>query len=539
LCLPGCLRSLGLALLLCFGTITGAWAHASLLEATPPDGASLEQSPSSFVLRFDEEVRLLDLHLVGPNGPIALAGAAQGLGDLLSARLPPDLPDGTYLASWRIISADGHPVGGSLAFGVRAAPAALSAPSSDAGGAWNTTGEVLCFLFYAAFVLGAGGALFRVLVQDVGRGERRGMSVAALAGAALVLLALPVQGGAMLAASFPSGLSDPALIVTASTSTMFQRCLVTAFGMAVVAASLFAGGRTARAVGLFGAVLAAIGLSLSGHAAAVGWAMQALLAAHALVAAYWLGAFWPLLVLLSRDGGAASPAVRRFAALAIPAVAILLVSGAIQALSHMPNWDALMTTTYGQLVLAKILGASLLLILAAVNHLRLTPALPTQGPAALSRSIRAEGLIGIGVLGITAVLSVTSPHAAPKGGAGHEHAAQHHHQGGTEQTVTTQVSGWTVHLQVDPGRSGQNRLTLRLERDGHPAAPAEVWLELSQEGAGVVGLRRKMLPTQPGTFVHEGPELAVPGLWKARAELLVTDFEQISAHLSFDIAPAG
>nr|WP_245214204.1 CopD family protein [Pararoseomonas indoligenes] len=522
-------------MLLCFATVTGAWAHASLVEANPPDGATLQGSPPSLALRFDEEVRLLDLHLVGPNGPVTLAGVAHGVGDLLSARLPPDLPNGTYLASWRIVSADGHPVGGSLAFGVRAAPVTRSAPSDDAGTAWSTAGEVLRFLFYVAFALGAGGALFRALVQEVGRGERRGMAAAALGGVVLALLTLPVQGGAMLAAPFPSGLSDPGMIVAASTSTVFLRCLVAAAGMALVATSLIVAGKVARAAGVLGTVIAAVGLSLSGHAAAGGAAMQALLAAHALVAAYWLGAFWPLLVLLAREGSRASPAVRRFAALAIPAVAVLLVSGAIQALRHMPAWDALVTTTYGQLVLAKILGASLLLILAAVNHLRLTPALPTQGPAALSRSIKAEGLIGLAVLGITAVLSATSPHAAQTGDAGHVHAV-HRHKEGTERNATARVSGWTVHLLVSPGLTGSNRITLRLERDGHPEGPAEVWLELSQEGAGVVGLRRRMSPTQPGTFVHEGPELAIPGPWKARVELLVSDFEQISAFLEFDVA---
>ncbi|MFC0387246.1 copper resistance D family protein [Muricoccus vinaceus] len=362
------------------------------------------------------------------------------------------------------------------------------------------------------------------------------MAVAALAGAVVALLTIPVQGGAMLAASFPSALFDPTVIVAASTSTVFLRCVVTGVGMAVVAGSLVVAGRTAQPAGLLGVVIAAVGLSLSGHAAVGGWPMQALLAAHALVAAYWLGAFWPLLVLLAHEGGEASPAVRRFAALAIPAVAILLVSGAIQALSHMPGWAALVTTTYGQLVLAKLLGASVLLALAAVNHLRLTPTLPTQGPTALSRSIRAEGLISICVLGVTAVLSVTPPQVATRHDPGHEHNA--HHQADAKQNATAQLGAWTVHLLVDPGRTGSNRLILHVERDGHPAVPAEVWLELSNEGTGVVGLRRRMVATQPGTFVHEGPELAVPGPWRARAELLVSDFEQISMHLQFEVAPA-
>ncbi len=37
----------------------------------------------------------------------------------LTIAVPP-LPDGTHVLSWRVISADGHPVGGSLIFSIGA-----------------------------------------------------------------------------------------------------------------------------------------------------------------------------------------------------------------------------------------------------------------------------------------------------------------------------------------------------------------------------------------------------------------------------------
>jgi len=59
---------------------------------------------------------------------------------------------------------------------------------------------------------------------------------------------------------------------------------------------------------------------------------------------------------------------------------------------------------------------------------------------------------------------------------------------------------------------------------------------LSQTEAGVAGLRRRMRAETPGRCSYEGTELAVPGHWTARVEVLVSDFEQVAVELGFDIA---
>lgn len=379
------MRRLLSLLLLCglwLAPLSGAWGHAALLGSEPADGASLAQPPDRLVLRFDEAVTPLDLRLAGPAGVVVLSHGAGGESASIGAALPPQLPPGTYLASFRIISADGHPVSGAIAFGIGMAPERVGEAPVVAA-IWTEAAEVLRFVLYLGFALGAGGALFRALVAPPPPAALRWMRVGACAGVLAAILGIGVQGGGMQAAPGLGALLQSQTWIAAGASTVFARDVVVASGLVLAGIALGGqGGRPARALGVAGAVLAAAGLSLSGHAATGGVPARLLLTLHALTAAFWLGAFLPLWALLRRDGAAALPAVRRFAGIAVPAVALLLLSGVAQAALHLPSPSALLETVYGRLLLAKAGGAALLLALAGLNHRRLTPALALGGSSA-------------------------------------------------------------------------------------------------------------------------------------------------------------
>ncbi|HKT71778.1 MAG TPA: copper resistance CopC family protein [Steroidobacteraceae bacterium] len=93
-----------------------AVAHAHLEQATPADGSVLSHAPSSLVLRFSEPVRVTALWLQKD------AGAKQKVASLPSASAPeitvplPALSPGEYVVTWRVLSADGHVMPGSLHF---------------------------------------------------------------------------------------------------------------------------------------------------------------------------------------------------------------------------------------------------------------------------------------------------------------------------------------------------------------------------------------------------------------------------------------
>lgn len=533
------LRLLPLGLLLLAWLLPAeARAHASLIATEPADGSVVQQVPAALVLRFDELVRPIRISVVGPQGPVAASPTGDAEAAMLRVALPAGLPRGTYLASWRVISADGHPIAGTVAFGIGAAPVA-AAPPAVAEGAWPDAASLLRFALYCVLAFGAGGALFRALVAEPPLSLRRRMGIAAVAGLPICLLAIGVQGGAMLGGAFPGALAERATWQAALGATVADRAAVVMLGLVITAIGMRRDGHAARWAGGAGAVVAVAGLGLSGHAAVGGWGVQLMLVAHALAACFWIGALAPLLALLAAGGQAAAGAVRRFSTIALPAVALLLVSGVVQAARHLPDLAALLATRYGQLLLAKAALAALLLALAGLNRLHLAPALEAgreDSRRALRGAIAAEIVLATIVLGVTAVLTMTNPHAhhAPAPGA-HDHAG--HVMAG--EVVQAQQPGLALSLRIDPARTGTNRLALTLAGpDGSPLASPEVWIALSHAEAGVAGVLRRLEQVGPGSYAYEGPELVVPGKWTARIDVLVGDFDQRTFPLEFQVGAA-
>jgi putative copper export protein len=136
-----------------------------------------------------------------------------------------------------------------------------------------------------------------------------------------------------------------------------------------------------------------------GHAAAgegIGLVYQVLAdGLHLLASGVWLGSL-PLLVLLllwmqrGDNAGAeyvAAEATRRFSALALASMSLLILSGLVNAWELVGTIPALIGTTYGRLLVLKISLLLPLLGLAALNLLRDKPRL-LQGMATPERWIR-------------------------------------------------------------------------------------------------------------------------------------------------------
>src|SRR5579872_6448775 len=107
-----------------------AFAHASLVGSDPPEGATLAASPPALRLDFNEPVSPLVVRLIGPNGE-AITPRVRAENESLTISAP-QLARGTHVLSYRVISADGHPVGGSVTF-------SIGAPSTGAGIAASDT----------------------------------------------------------------------------------------------------------------------------------------------------------------------------------------------------------------------------------------------------------------------------------------------------------------------------------------------------------------------------------------------------------------
>jgi copper transport protein len=163
-----------------------AYAHAKLLSSEPEDGETLSHSPREFVLTFDEgiETDFVQLQVEDAAGQKADLGEPyhpQDRDELVAVRLRPGL-EGTYVARYRVISEDGHPVEKSTAFTVRppggAGQGEEGMPPGGAGSAMppseqhvDSVGQMTDTVFasvrglgYLAIALAVGGAVFLAVV---------------------------------------------------------------------------------------------------------------------------------------------------------------------------------------------------------------------------------------------------------------------------------------------------------------------------------------------------------------------------------------
>jgi len=112
-----------------------ALAHAHLVASTPRDGATVEVAPARIVLRFDEPVHAssAQVAVTAPNGSPVATGDVAVLDAVVSADVSALPAAGDYTVGWRIVSADGHPLEGDIAFTATAAAADKARSDSTSG----------------------------------------------------------------------------------------------------------------------------------------------------------------------------------------------------------------------------------------------------------------------------------------------------------------------------------------------------------------------------------------------------------------------
>ncbi|KQX62530.1 copper resistance protein CopC [Streptomyces sp. Root1310] len=367
-----------------------ASAHAALRSADPADGSVVRTAPDAITLTFTESVGLLDdsFRVFDPDNrrvDTGEAGHADGRADTARIKLPAKLGTGTFTVAWRVVSADSHPIAGAFTFSVgtpSATPPALPGTSVEnpaTGGLFN----IGRYLAYLAAALLIGTAAFIAVCRPPDVRPLRRLLVAgwwALAGSTVFLLLLrgPYETGTGPAQALdPSGL-------TRTLGTRPGVALVARLALLAAAAALLlwqrkalgAGRRPSRAALLTGATLAA-GLALTwagAEHASAGIQVPAAMTStvlHLLAMAVWLGGLAALLTLFYR-ASVPSRVVGRFSRLAGLSVTVLVVTGVYQSWRGLGSVSALTDTTYGRVLLAKLLAVTLLLLAGARSRRTVT-----------------------------------------------------------------------------------------------------------------------------------------------------------------------
>jgi copper transport protein len=497
-----------------------ALAHAQLRAADPGPGTVLAAPPASVTLTFNEPVAPLVLRWIGPDGAMTeIPGKAAGNGIIV---VPPDgLARGTHFLSWRVVSADGHPVGGTHSFHIgapSAAPPATGEPATSAARAAAAARALLT----AALAVALGTILVPALVTRTAPDARLrqvGLGAAALGGVAAAAL-LGVQGLDLLSLP-PAGLLSPAPWLAVRAVPLATTVLVTILALGFVALALMQGAEQ-RVVRLLLALtawaLGAASFATSGHAATAepeALARTALVV-HGAALLFWTGALWPLLRIVSQPGAAAPLA--RFSTLAAPLVALLVLSGAILTWLQAGAPAALLGSAWGLILMGKLGLAAVLVGLAVRNRLVLTPALsadPTTAAPRLGRAIRAEIVLGLAIVALASCFRLAPPPRALIAPAEPLYAHIHGDRAMAD-------------IRLTPGRAGPIDITLGFQTGDFAAfVPKEVEVIFAQPEAGIEPIRLDALQRGDGTWQAGPVTLPRPGSWEVTLRLLVTDFESI------------
>ncbi len=521
-----------------------AAAHAVLLETTPADGAVLPRSPPEAVMRFDEPVRPIAVELLDSKARVVgrIAEGAPRAPDL-ELPLPAGLAEGTYVVTYRVVSLDSHPVGGSFVFSIGrpGASAAARAAASAAGGAWPLVAAIDRLLLYVGLIGAGGGVLFHVLVARdlarIERGPRLSLRALALLGLAAALAGIGIEGAALAGAGL-WGVLDARLWRLGESTSLGLSLTVAAGSLALLALAVETPGRLwLRLLALPAALAGLCSLALTGHALTAGplWLTGPALASHVLVAAFWLGALAPLWRALGRLAPAAAlTLLGRFSAMAIPAVAVLVAAGSMLAILQLGRIGALLDTAYGLRLAAKLVCVVLLLLLAALNRYKLTPALARPGPTAgrgLRLSIGLELALGLAILAATSSLGEAVP---PRALAAEARLLAAAPARGFSLVTFTGDKGALI--EVTPDKAGRNAVSVHLfAADGAPLEAQEVTLAVAGASTAIEPREQAMVLLAPGHFRAEGAEMPFVGAWSLRLTAIVSDFQEIRFETTVDI----
>jgi copper transport protein len=396
------------------GTASPASAHAVLLQTDPSPQSTTQTPPTAVRLVFSEPVEVsfgavrvfdVDANRVDTGSVRRVQGNKEVVAPVR------DLKQGTYTVTWRAVSADGHPVYGGFAFYV-GAPSTISPQAVEADvGAGEVVGwgyGTVRFFWFAALIGLIGAAAVRrwvwtPSVRDAGLadapvadGFRRRFArvfpilwgVLLIAGGKSLFFYTASVSGLSLTDSLRGSVLSSTFETSYGRYWMAQTALTLLLLLPVVALvrkrPLWGIGPRVW-LGAFGFLAGALCLvtPFNGHARTLGNAGLGVpsVAAHLAAVGVWVGGLGALLVIGGLGWRAAARAewvtllrglVPRFSRVAIVSVAVVVATGTVNAILDLARPSDLWSTTYGRVLLAKIVILVLALALAA-RHLWVTP----------------------------------------------------------------------------------------------------------------------------------------------------------------------
>jgi copper transport protein len=584
----GSLALTAVVVALLFGA-PAAFAHAQLLGTSPLSGSTVKVQPKEVIFKFGEPVG-------GDLGAVRVYNAQgrevdnlqvshpEGNSHWMGVGLKPNLPDGTYTGTYRVISADTHIVYGGLVFSIGHAGATPKFTVAGLIGK-NESGEVTKVAFgvvrglnYLTLALMIGGLAFLffawspALAATAGGEERwslaartfasrlwRLFAVAIVLGVIVSVLGVLLQGASAAGVSLWSSLKSS--IIKDTLDSRFG----TVWGLRAVDWLLLGGLlAAAKAIGrdsipllrsspdgeaakltprpprsilallALGALYLAVTPALAGHASiehpiGVFFPSDVL---HVLAGSLWVGGIACLLIALPGatrrlEGGERSrlllATLARFSPIALGSVVVIAVTGVIQAYIDVRSFHSLLHTTYGALIIVKVVLLASLIGLGWVNRARVIPALERivgdgQSPGGIGglarRTLRSEFMLMMCVFGVTAALISYAPPIDAASGP---------------FSITTTIGSAELEMTLEPAKVGLNTVHIYLinAKNGTQfTATKELMVMAKLPSKGIGPLTLTAIPAGPGHYVLNSTVLSPGGTWDIEIMDRTSEFEQ-------------
>lgn len=514
------IRSLLVAIVMLGWWLGPAHTHASLLTADPADGAVVAAAPASLRLTFNEPVTPLRLALVPPDGAVSGLNRFSLRNGTIAIEAPADLGEGTHVLTWRVVSQDGHPVGGAVIFSIGA-----PGPVPDFEDTGDPSLRMAIWIgrlaFYGGLFFGAGGAFALAWLARGGEAAATIAFAASCLGAAAAIASVGLQGLDAMGAPL-SHIANVAHWRTGLATSFGTTASVALFALLSALLASASKGAFSRLMGALALGGVGIALAVSGHASAADpqWLMRPAVFVHGVGVAFWIGSLAPLALALHRRDHGAPQALARFAA-AIPWVlGAILAAGIVLAIVQAGTTEALAATAYGNILVAKLALVAALLAMAAFNRWRLTTSARHGDPAAtrrLTRVIAMETVLVLIILALAAGWRFTPPPRALAIAAAQPVSIHIHDEAAMADLVVT------------PGRAGPVEASIVImSGDFGPLDASEVTLHLWPDTPGIDLISRSAYRPGDGTWRVDDLVLPVPGRWNARIVMRMDDPNSVS-----------
>jgi copper transport protein len=507
-----------------FAGVGVASAHAELVSSDPQPGAVLDAAPKNITLTFSEpvEISLGAIRLFDGTGTsidISAARHPEGHADLVQIDLPP-LANGSFVVDWRVVSADSHPVHAAFTFQVGPESNLASGLldqiiSSNHTGKTASTGLAISrSLVTASIAIVFGGLLVCGLgIVPFARRQRTVIGVSAAVGALAGLLAMPLEVGYTAGRSL-GVITDGDAWRAVFDTTIGIAWVIRAAAIALSAVILLATHSRSRStwwqlILIVGLVAVGIASAYGGHGATGRWHYLGVFVTmlHVSSMAVWLGGLVLLVVSFAeveRDG------VERFSAIALLAVASVVVTGTIQGFRQVGSLDALTGTSYGKLLIWKLVAVAAVIGLASVarasTHGRLVMTTASVGAAGagfdrprLRRAVTIESMLAVAVIVVTSLLMAANPSEATAS---------------TPFSSTLTSGGYLAQISVTPGRVGANEMHVYLSSpNGTLDQPDNVTVTIQDPSRDVDPIEINVVKAGAGHVINNAATFPYPATW--------------------------